>query len=265
MNLLSGFVVAIATVLALLPAPPAAADCTVLRYATNPNYPPFSWPGERDDYKGASVELLKLVAPPGVTLVPMVFPWKRSQAMAEAGEIDLLLSLRITPERERYLSFTRAAAFANPIVVFVPETSPIKYADWQTLKDYRGGVSLGDAFGNGFDEYMRDNLKVETALTMVENFRKLKLGRIDYFVSGDYLGRAYLRSAAGKSGIRITSVNPPISNGTIHFGFSRKSPCLALLQAMDARLAEQNTRGTPARLLDEALTAFGLESAYEWK
>jgi len=265
MNLLRRVLVLIAAALLLLPPMSAAADCTTLRYATNPNYPPFSWPGERDDYKGASIELLKLVAPPGVALVPVMFPWKRSQAMAEAGQIDLLLSLRITPERERYLSFTRAAAFANPIVVFVPETSPIKYADWQTLKNYQGGVSLGDAFGNGFDEYMRDNLKVDTAPTMIENFRKLKLGRIDYFVSGDYLGRAYLRSAAGKAGQRVISIDPPISSGSIHFGFSRRSACIGLLKDMDARLAELNTKGTPSRLLDDALNAFALESGYEWK
>ncbi|MCX9157412.1 transporter substrate-binding domain-containing protein [Niveibacterium sp. 24ML] len=255
-----------AALLALFWLPLAAgAECTQLRYATNPNYPPFSWPGEHNDYKGASIELLKLVAPPGVALAPVVVPWKRSQAMAEAGEIDLLLSLRITPERERYLSFTRAAAFANPIVVFVKETSPIRYADWQTLKDYQGGVSLGDAFGNGFDEYMRDNLRFETALTMTENFRKLKAGRIDYFVSGDYLGRAYLRSAAGKAGPRVISLDPPISSGGIHFGFSRKSACVSLLKEMDARLAELNSKGTPTRLLDEALGAFALVSSYDWK
>lgn len=255
-----------AAVLAVLVLPlQLSAECTQLRYATNPHYPPFSWPGEHDDYKGASIELLKLVAPPGIALIPVVFPWKRSQAMAETGEIDLLLSLRITPDRERYLSFTRAAAFANPIVVFVRESSPIKYADWQTLKDYQGGVSLGDAFGNGFDEYMRDHLRFETALTMTENFRKLKAGRIDYFVSGDYLGRAYLRSSAGKSGPRVIGLDPPISSGSIHFGFSRKSACISLLKEMDARLAELNSKGIPARLLDEALGAFALESGYDWK
>ena len=229
------------------------ASCTKLVFATNPNYPPFSWVQDKTRYQGASIALLRKIALPGVTMEAVIYPWNRAQAMARAGQIDLLLSLRITPEREQYLAFTHSPAFPNPIVVFAPEEGPLKTADWKLLEKYRGGVSLGDSFGGGFDTYLKEHLRVEVAETMTENFKKLRLGRIDYFVSGEYLGRAYLRRAVGQGERRIVALSPLVSREYIHFAMSRKSRCLNLLPLIDEKLKELMRQGLPARLLEEAL------------
>lgn len=231
----------------------AEAACSRLVFATNPNYPPFSWVEDKTHYRGASVALLQKISLPGVTMEPVIYPWNRAQAMARAGLIDLLLSLRITPEREQYLAFTRAPAFPNPIVVFAREQGPLRTADWKQLQNYRGGVSLGDSFGGGFDAYLKEHLRVEVAETMTENFRKLSLGRIDYFVSGEYLGRAYLRGTEHAGERRIQALSPPVSREYIHFAMSRKSRCLHLLPLIDEKLGELMRQGVPARLLEEAL------------
>lgn len=57
---------------------------------------------------------------------------------------------------------------------------------------------------------------------MIENFEKLDAGRIDWFVTGLYLGQAYLATHPTAHPILILS--PPISTGDIHFGFSKVSP-----------------------------------------
>lgn len=234
----------------------AEATCSRLVFATNPNYPPFSWVQDKARYRGASVALLQKISLPGVTMEAVIYPWNRAQAMARAGLIDLLLSLRITPEREQYLAFTRSPAFPNPIVVFAAEDGPLKTADWKLLEKYRGGVSLGDSFGGGFDAYMKEHLRVEVAETMTENFKKLRVQRIDYFVSGEYLGRAYLRSTEGQGERRVIALSPPVSREYIHFAMSRKSPCLKLLPLIDEKLRELMRQGVPARLLEEALNAY---------
>ncbi|WP_417068374.1 substrate-binding periplasmic protein [Niveibacterium terrae] len=234
---------------------PARAEvaCSRLVFATNPNYPPFSWVEDKTRYQGASIALLQKITLPGVTMEPVIYPWNRAQAMARAGQIDLLLSLRITPEREQYLAFTRSPAFPNPIVVFAREGGPLRTADWKLLEKYRGGVSLGDSFGGGFDAYLKEHLHVEVADTMTENFKKLSLGRVDYFVSGEYLGRAYLRSTRRQGEGRILALSPPVSREFIHFAMSRKSRCLHLLPLIDEKLKELVRQGIPARLLEEAL------------
>lgn len=230
-----------------------AVGCTEITYATNPNYPPYGWATDDVSYRGASKELLNLLVPQGVALKPVVVPWQRAQIMAKKGDIDMLLSIRVTPEREQYLNFFPAPAFANSIVIFALQDSQLKTASWSHLQKYRGGVSRGDSFGSGFDEYLKQNLSVEVALNMTANFKKLALGRIDYFVSSEYLGRAYLARRPEVRKAKIVSLMPPVNTDMIHFAFSKSSACNSLMATMNARLAELNRKGVPQRLLNEAL------------
>lgn len=236
---------------------PAAAEkpvipegCREVVYSTNPQYPPYDWEAA-DGFDGASIELLRMVMPPGLPLKPAVYPWKRSLYLAEQGEIDLLVSLRITPERSGYLVFTSHRAFPNPIVIFVRKDRSFPFTSWQDLKHRRGGVSAGDTFGGGFDEFWRASLTMEEAPTMRENFRKLDSGRIGYFVTGRYAGEAYLAKYPPEH--EIIPLSPAISSLDIHFGFSKRSACAPLVGYVSRRLAELDATGTPERLLRKHL------------
>lgn len=222
-------------------------QCEELVYSANPSYPPYHWVGEDGRLEGASIDLLKMVAPQGLVLKPAVLPWKRALALAEQGRVDLLLSLRNTPERAKFLSFTSARAFPNPIVVFVREDRAFPFASWADLKGRRGGISLGDTFGNGFDEYWRAELSIEEAKNMEANFEKLEAGRIDYFVTSKFVGEAYSASRPLKHG--IVQLGKPVSNQDIHFGFSRRSPCADLAEQMDRKLRELDKKGVLEQLL----------------
>lgn len=228
-----------------------AGQCREIVYAANPSYPPYHWKVNEGVYAGASIELLALVVPPGVTLKPLVLPWKRALEWARQGKVDLLLSLRITPERSEYLKFTTHQAFPNPIVVFVRTDRMFVFNSWADLKGKRGGISLGDTFGNGFDEYLRRELTFEEAPTMENNFVKLDTGRIDYFVTSQYVGKAYAAQNPQRSD--ITFLAPPISEMGIHFGFSRASPCAALSEQVSRRLRELDRQGVPEQLLKKYL------------
>jgi polar amino acid transport system substrate-binding protein len=226
-----------------------APACQEIVYATNPHYPPYDWSVGDGTYDGATIELLEMAVPEGVRLKPVVLPWKRAMLLAGEGGIDLLASLRITPERSQYLRFTSHRAFPNPIVAFIREDRRFPYANWGDLKDKTGGVSLGDTFGSGFDAYMRAHLHVEEAPSMEENFRKLDSGRIDYFVTSLYAGQAY--QATHRPAHPVAALSPLISEQDIHFGFSQRSPCLPLLDRLSARLEELDAQGVPEQLLRE--------------
>lgn len=237
-----------------LPADGLAGDCAKLTYATNPNYPPFGWSDGKGGYAGSAVSLLRKVAPPGVELVPVDVPWKRAQEMARSGGIDLLLAIRPTEEREKYLLFTSHRAFANPIVVFTRSDNHFPYGQWSDLKGRLGGVSMGDSFGHGFDAYLKQELTVEEAPSAENNFRKLAFGRIDYFVSGYYFSMAILKGGVMES--LIEARQPPVTDGDIGFAFSRKSACSSLAVDMSARLAELDKAGVPDRLVKEAVAEY---------
>lgn len=227
------------------------AQPTVLWYSANPQYPPYHW-AQGNALVGASVELLHLALPPGVEARPVVAPWPRVLEMARTGEIDLILSLRITPERQGYLRFTTHRSFPNPIRVFTRAGSGLTLPPWSNLREGVGGVSLGDTFGGGFDEYWPHNLKVETAPTMVENFRKLVAGRIDWFVTSGYLGQAYV---ASRGLANVVTLDPPISDLDIHFGFSRRSAWADWEPQVSQTLARLDSEGTLDALLARFLGA----------
>jgi len=224
-----------------------------LTYSTNPAYPPYDWAISENAFAGASIELLKRIVPPDVRLVPMVLPWKRSMALAKEGKIDLLVSIRITPERQQYLHFTSQPAFVNPIVVFVKKDKAFPFQQWSDLKGKTGGVSLGDYFGGGFDEYWRKELSMEEAPTMENNFSKLARGHIDYFVTSQYVGEAYLCSHFEG---QIVALPLPISKLEIHLAFRKEFPNDTLLQYMDRKLGELQKANIPTQLIKEALLEF---------
>lgn len=226
----------------------------VISYSTNPGYPPYDWAISDKAFDGASIELLELICPPGVSFKAQVYPWKRALALAADGQIDMLLSLRKTPEREAFLTFLPSRAFANPIAVFVREDRRFTFDSWASLQGRKGGYSAGDTFGAGFDEYWRRNLSMEEAPSMENNFRKLALGRIDYFVTGYYAGMAYLRSHPDLGA--IGALQPMISVQPIYFAFSKKSAHLGLLAEMNRRLEALDRKGVPDALLKKHLERF---------
>ena len=225
-----------------------------ITWATNPQYPPYDWSVGNQEYVGAGPELLSQIIPKGYKLKAVMVPWKRAQEMARTGEIDILVNLRITPERSTWLEFSKNPTFYNPIVVFMLKEKLIPFKSWDELKPLRGGTALGDTYGNGFDEYLAANLKTESASSMVENFKKLTSNRIDYFVSGYYTGMAWVSSA--KLSDNIVALTPPVSNNFINLGFSKKSKYLYLLPEMDKKLAELQTNGSSNSLLQKYLDQF---------
>lgn len=250
------FVLMLATALAA----PAAAQCTRVVFSANPDYPPYHW-AEGDRIVGASVALTgRILDELGVRWeTRFVGPWPRVLKSAEFGEIDLVVSLKPTPEREVYLEFTRSPSFPNPMAVFAAHARPLKFDAPQDLVGKRGGRSAGDRFGDAFDRFAEKHLTLEDTDSLDVNFNKLAAGRIDYVVTGLYTGRAHLLRAGLSE--RIAALPHPVNEGFIHHGFSRRSPCASLAAAVDARLAAAQRSGLAARLLEEALQQWQLSAA----
>ncbi|MEY2655341.1 MAG: hypothetical protein RLZZ524_2369 [Pseudomonadota bacterium] len=241
------------TALAALSIPAhAAGDCRRVVFSANPDYPPYHW-AEGDRIVGASVTLTgRILDELGIAWEARhVGPWPRVLKSAEHGQIDLIVSLKPTPEREAYLLFTAAPAFPNPMAVFAAKARPIAFESPQDLVGKRGGRTAGDRFGDAFDRYAEQSLSLEDADSLGVNFLKLGAGRIDYVVTGLYTGRAQLLRMGLSE--RIVPLPRPVNEGDVHHGFSRRSPCAGLAQAVSQRLANARRDGLQARLLEEAL------------
>lgn len=235
-----------------------SAGCPKLVLSADPDYPPLHW-YDGKELRGPSIELAtRILADLQIPYeVRYVGPWKRVLANAAAGKIDLVATLKIQPERERYLEFVRTPAFPNPVAVFVDRERAFIFNSWGDLARHRGGISLGNTFGAEFAEYAASHLQLEEAGTANTNFRKLGLGRIDYFVVGLFTGETYL--ARHKLGARFMAMRPFLTEDKNYFAFTKSSPCVKYHDAFEARLKELVANKTNIAMLGASLQGFDLK------
>lgn len=229
-----------------------AAECTSLVFSANPHYPPFHWE-EQGRLVGASIELTERIFKElGVTAEARYLgPWNRVLRAAEEGQIDLVAALKISPEREAFLTFTAARFAPNPMAVFVRADRRFSYTGWEDLVGRVGLVARGDRFGEGFDEFLRERLRAITSHSMEDGFASLERQRAEYFVTSYFAGRAYL-AGKGLSAVMIP-LSPAINEGSVHHGFSRRSSCVKHIEPFSERLRAYEADGTTERLLAKYL------------
>ncbi|MBE9608451.1 transporter substrate-binding domain-containing protein [Chitinilyticum piscinae] len=108
--------------LVALAASATAAERLRVRFAPEQNYGPFIYASESGQVQGLSYELLLALLPDAELELELQPPAPLDTILqrAEAGQVDLISSLRPTPERARFLGFTRPYV-SIPAVLLMPE------------------------------------------------------------------------------------------------------------------------------------------------
>ncbi|OFA00352.1 ABC transporter substrate-binding protein [Duganella sp. HH101] len=228
------------------------AACPKVVVSADPDYAPLHW-YDGKELRGPSIELAaRILADLQIPYeIRYVGPWKRVLAYAAVGKVDLVATLKIQPERERYLDFVRTPAFPNPVAVFVRRQRAFLFNTWQDLASHKGGIALGNTFGQQFSEFAAAHLQLEESGTADSNFRKLGLGRIDYFVSGLFTGEAWL--ARHDVGAQLMAMRPFLAEDKNYYAFSKASPCARYLDAFEARLKELVANKSNIAMLNASL------------
>jgi ABC-type amino acid transport substrate-binding protein len=133
----------LATLLTVMPCAPVQA-ATPIRFAPEKDYGPFVFEGPDGQIHGLSVDILDALRPmldhPITTLPPQ--PLARILVAAQHGEVDLISSLRPTPERQAYLDFTSPYVQVPAVLVLRQSVSPAGLSD---LTGQRVAVGRGYA------------------------------------------------------------------------------------------------------------------------
>lgn len=148
--------------------------------APEANYPPFSFIGknERNNWQGLSADMTQLVATQlGVRFT--ILPAQNLDAIldqAQRGKVGIITSLKETPQRAHYLSFTPAYV-SVPTVVLVKTDTAIS-GDVRELVEKK--VAVGK--GYGVQTYLEQHFP-DIPLTLVpddlEGMRQLSFGTVD--------------------------------------------------------------------------------------
>ncbi len=251
MTQMSCFLKLVALLMALA-APMAHAECSRLVVSADPAYPPLQW-YDGKTLQGASIEIAKRVL--DELQIPyeirFVGPFPRVIKMAERGEIDMIATLKKTPEREAFLLFPKTSALANPIVIFQARGHLFEFHDRNDLIGRQGGITRGNQFGDGLDEFISSKLRVEEANSPESNFDKLALGRIDYFATGLYTGLALLMKRGDEKNFLPKS--PYLTDTPNYLVLTRQGRCADKLAQVDAKMAELKKNGIFDLLISNSL------------
>lgn len=227
---------------------PAQAACSRMRIGADPAYPPLHW-YDGHQLQGASIDIARRVLDELHIAYEIRYlgPFTRIMKLAERGEIDMVATLKKTPEREHFLLFPKTAALSNPVAVFQSRERAFAFHDRQDLIGHRGGITRGNRFGADVDDFAKASLDIEEADTPESNFNKLKVGRIEYFLTGYFVGMAYLLKRSDEGSFVV----PPtyLADTPNYLALTLKGACADRLDAIDAKLAQLRKSG----VLDEII------------
>lgn len=226
----------------------ANAQCNRVVLTSDPAYPPLHW-YDGETLQGASIEIAKRVLEDLKIPYEVRYagPFPRVMALAERGEVDMIATLKKTPEREAFLLYPATPALSNPVAVFSSQERPFEFKSRQDLMGLRGGITRGNVFGNGLDEFLKEKLSVEEANNPDANFNKLALGRIDYFITGYYTGMAVLLKRGDEE--RFTAKTPFLADTPNFVVLTRNGKCAGKLEQVETRLAYLKKHGVLEELI----------------
>jgi polar amino acid transport system substrate-binding protein len=212
--------------LGLSAAAQTAPACTRLIASGNPQYPPYLWrnPADTDQLIGANQELMQWLSKEiGLPIeVRYVGPWSRVQEEARAGRIDLIAGAFFTLPRTEYMDYVYPPFRETRSVVLVRESKPFKYQRREDLIGRSGLTVVNNSFGEEFDRFMRDRLKMYRVASLEPALRMLELGRADFLLYEDSPAQAYIASL-GVQGLK--ELAPPIAQERLYLTISHQSSC----------------------------------------
>lgn len=202
------------------------ASCSKLVVSGNPQYPPYLWrdPSSPDQLMGANAELMQwLSLEIGLPVeVRYVGPWSRVQEEARAGRIDMIAGAFFTLPRTEYMDYMHPPFRETRSVVLVREARGFRYARWADLEGREGLTVVNNSFGEEFDRFMRERLKLTRVASLESALKMLELDRGDYLLYEDSPAQAYIGSLNLKG---IKELNPPVAQERLYLTLSHHSAC----------------------------------------
>jgi len=218
----------------------------VLVASGHPEYPPFMWQ-EGGKIVGVGPEIMAMAfARLGVKVDAIaVGPWDKVVKDACEGRIDGVVALFMTDERVKFLDYSIPFA-QDPVAIFVSKDRGFPYGSWKDLIGKRGTSTIGDSYGQTFDDFINAKLKVKRLRTVEGNFRDLLNGQADYFIYSMYAGLL----GSHKAGVadRVTFLKPFAASENWYLAVSKKSPYAKYVPEINKILAGLAQDGTVAKL-----------------
>lgn len=227
-------------------------------------WPPFEVIDEFDQFHGISADYLQLVSSRlGMKVQPVLFnTWEEVQEAVHAGEVDLLPSMAVTEDRQRYLSFSQPYLLTSSLI-FARRDSTIRVLD--DLSGRRVAVEQGYAV----QELLGKAVPGVTFVLSDDSAGALKsvsTGKADAYV-GNLITTSYLIEQLSLSNLEVRG-DSGLGNSQVRFAVRKElEPLVPLIDRALGSIARSERDAIQARWLP-ALDVFDwmslLRVAWPW-
>ena len=174
-------------------------------------------------------------------------PWKRTLLMVKDGSLDVATSALKTKEREVYAHFSDSYRKEEAILYVQSGKGSLwnikKLEDIRHL-EFKLGITRGYSYGDKFDSLMKlpeFRKNIEIVNVEIQNFRKLKTGRIDGLINEIFTTRPILEKYN-----LLDSIEPyplTVYSKNVHVMFSKASTNLGIVNRFNRALKKLTENG----------------------
>lgn len=206
---------------------------TEVTLATDP-FPPYIIENKKGNgFHGVYIDLLdeifSQIAGIRYTVVPR--PWMRCLKDAEIGAVDGVLMLFKTPEREKFLVYTKPLLTENMKMWVLASKFPngLEWATMQDLKKFSFVYQRGYSISKEWDQAVKDG-HIE-AHEVNSNEKAIELVSKNRYDIAPIIERvAYNIIKTKKLESEIIPIKKPLDKAIYYVGFSKKSPEIETIQ-----------------------------------
>jgi polar amino acid transport system substrate-binding protein len=193
---------------------------------------------------GASVEFVETVAlAAGIQNVEKrVFnTWPEALDAARLGQVDLIFSVALSDERERYLNFIFPSYAGQFLYVVVRKGESFPLLKYDDLLGRKGGAGIGESYGGGkFDQFVSKKLSLVRSPNISDSLELLFDNKVDYVLGYENAinSEIFTKNLLGKLDIVLTYP----SYAETYLALSKRSKCSSLVKDLSAEIkkADQN-------------------------
>lgn len=182
----------------------------------------------------------------GYALKVRFLPWARALGVAEQGEVDGMVGIWYSREREQWFNYSKPI-LANQMGFYRRVDHPITFKSLNDLHPYVIGIVHAYANPPAFDAA---HLHTDEANDDLTNLRKLAAGRLDLVLVDRAVARYLIERDEPTLRGKLTWVDPPIDLMPLYCAISRRAPDAdKKLAALNAGLDSMARDGTLSRLV----------------
>lgn len=209
-------------------------------------WPPFEVIDEFDQFHGISADYLQLISTQlDMKVRPVLFnTWDEVQAAVQAGEVDLLPSMAMTEERQRYLSFSQPYLLTSSLI-FARRDSTIRVLD--DLSGRRVAVEQGYAV-----QELLSKAVPGVAFVLSDDsagaLKAVSTGKADAYV-GNLITSSYLIERLSLSNLEVRG-DSGLGNSQVRFAVRKElAPLVPLIDRALGNIARSEQEDIQARWL----------------